>query len=202
MNIRHRKFIKEYLVDQNASRAAIAAGYPARSSRSMGHKLFTRVDIKAEIDAGLNEQLKEIERRALKYQLTKERWLKEMALIAFADMDDFAKITATGINLIATQEREQGLGKVIKKVSESSSQHGGSHSLELHPKLPALELIGKHFGWLQDSVKLDANVKSTNQHELMGIVFKTQKSSELALQLAEEIEAQHDKERGEQNGKS
>ena len=45
MNAKHNRFIDEYLIDQNATRAAIAAGYSERSARSQGCRLLTNADI-------------------------------------------------------------------------------------------------------------------------------------------------------------
>jgi len=50
-------FISEYLVDLNATRAAIKAGYSAKTATQIGSKLLTNVDIKAEIDQQIAEHL-------------------------------------------------------------------------------------------------------------------------------------------------
>lgn len=50
---KQRKFIDEYLVDLNATQAAIRSGYSAHTARQIGQKLLSKVDIKAEIDGTL-----------------------------------------------------------------------------------------------------------------------------------------------------
>ena len=45
MNDKHRRFVDEYLVDLNATRAAIAAGYSEKTARSQGSRLLTNADI-------------------------------------------------------------------------------------------------------------------------------------------------------------
>ncbi|WP_211825137.1 terminase small subunit [Kistimonas asteriae] len=49
MNSKHQRFIDEYLIDQNATRAAIAAGYSEHSARSQGSRLLTNADIQKAI---------------------------------------------------------------------------------------------------------------------------------------------------------
>ncbi|WP_422139941.1 terminase small subunit [Endozoicomonas sp. ALC020] len=45
MNNKHARFLAEYLIDQNATRAAIAAGYSPKTARSQGSRLLTNADI-------------------------------------------------------------------------------------------------------------------------------------------------------------
>jgi phage terminase small subunit len=47
---KQKLFVKEYLVDSNATRAAKAAGYSKKTARSIGQRLLTYVDIREEID--------------------------------------------------------------------------------------------------------------------------------------------------------
>lgn len=47
---KQKLFIKAYLIDGNATRAAIASGYSKKTAKSQGSRLLTRVDIRAEID--------------------------------------------------------------------------------------------------------------------------------------------------------
>lgn len=46
---RQAAFIREYLVDLNATQAAIRAGYSARTARAQGHRLLTDADIRQAI---------------------------------------------------------------------------------------------------------------------------------------------------------
>lgn len=199
MNNRQKTFVKEYLLSKNATQAAIASGYSAKSASSIGEENMRKPEIKAAIDAGLLEQQQELERRAQRWLCTKERWLQELSMIAFADMDDFATIEANGIRLVRTEDRDKGLGRVIKKLSESTSQHGGSQAIELQPKIPALEMLGKHFGWLKDTIEHSGGIDTRgNRKGQLQEIFKTDKSRALALELAEEMCEQEEK--GEADG--
>lgn len=147
------KFVKEYLIDQNAARAAKAAGYIAKNKRSAGHTLLTNSDIAKAVKEGIAEQVKTAERRAAERGITKERWLRKLELIAFANIDQYVTVNNDHVNIIATKERDCELGHAIKKLSETQTQYGGSTGIELHSPLHALEIIGKHYGWIKDQIE-------------------------------------------------
>ena len=50
---KHARFVSEYLKDQNATLAAVRAGYSPKTARAQGSRLLTHVDIRAAVDAGL-----------------------------------------------------------------------------------------------------------------------------------------------------
>lgn len=45
MNAKQALFVQEYLVDFNATQAAIRAGYSAKTARAVGHENLTKPDI-------------------------------------------------------------------------------------------------------------------------------------------------------------
>ncbi len=55
MNARQRRFCDEYLIDQNATQAAVRAGYSEKTAKSQGQRLLTNVDISAYIAAELEK---------------------------------------------------------------------------------------------------------------------------------------------------
>ncbi len=138
----------------------------------MGSENLTKPDIARAIEDGLAAQVKDAEARAAKTGLTKQRWLEELQLIAFANMDEFAVIeevetkrwegsdedgemivdVTQKVTLIPTMERKAHRGRVIKSISETTTQHGGSSKIELHNKIAALDIIGKSYGWVKDQV--------------------------------------------------
>lgn len=60
LNERQRLFIDEYIIDLNATQAAIRAGYSERTARSQGQRLLTNVDIKKAIEERLQEKTDEL----------------------------------------------------------------------------------------------------------------------------------------------
>lgn len=53
-----RKFVIEYLIDQNATQAAIRAGYSPKTARSQAQRLLTKVDIQSAISTAMEERSK------------------------------------------------------------------------------------------------------------------------------------------------
>lgn len=62
---KERRFVAEYLIDQNGTQAAIRSGYSKRSAKELAHRLLTKAHIRAAID----EKLTKVEEKAL---VTKE----------------------------------------------------------------------------------------------------------------------------------
>lgn len=55
MKEKQKRFCEEYLVDCNATQAAIRAGYSEKTARAIGQRLLTNVDIKKYIDQQLQK---------------------------------------------------------------------------------------------------------------------------------------------------
>jgi phage terminase small subunit len=148
---KQRLFIKEYLIDLNATQAAIRAGYSKKTARSIGQRLLTYVDIRNELVAAMHT-------REEKTDITAERVLKELALIAFADMKNYVAISEDGVVTANTwDEMPESASRVVQEVKEvrrimGSGEGGKEIILECrlgykhHSKVQALELIGNHLG--------------------------------------------------------
>jgi phage terminase small subunit len=80
---KQQTFVDEYLVDLNATQAAIRAGYSKKTARSQGERMLTNVDVAAAIQKGF-------QKRSEKTQITAEKVLLELAVIAFADLQQLA----------------------------------------------------------------------------------------------------------------
>lgn len=79
LNAKQRRFLDEYLIDLNATQAAIRAGYSAKTASSQGERLLRNV----EVQALLTERMKAREKRT---EITQDKVLAELAKIGFADI--------------------------------------------------------------------------------------------------------------------
>ena len=61
LNTKRQRFVDEYLIDMNASQAAIRAGYSAHRANMSGHQLLTNTDIKSEIDRKMAEKAEKLD---------------------------------------------------------------------------------------------------------------------------------------------
>lgn len=73
---KQEKFCREYLVDYNATRAAIRSGYSKRTAHSMGHENLKKPEIKLFINQILSQEYSMI-------GVTRNRILQEVVSIAF-----------------------------------------------------------------------------------------------------------------------
>jgi phage terminase small subunit len=81
LTAKQQRFVEEYLVDLNATQAAIRAEYSEKTARQQGQHLLTNIDIQEAIQRGKKE-LSE------KTKITQERVINELAKVAFADAAD------------------------------------------------------------------------------------------------------------------
>jgi len=79
---KQKMFVQEYLIDLNATQAAIRAGYSKRTAKVMGYENLTKPYIQTEIK-------KEIDARSNRTHITQDMVLKEYAKLAFFDPRDF-----------------------------------------------------------------------------------------------------------------
>ncbi len=79
MNSRQHRFVTEYLVDLNATQAAILAGYSPKTAEQQGSRLLTNVVVKQVIAAQHAGQLKAVEVRI-------EDVLRDVMAIAHTDL--------------------------------------------------------------------------------------------------------------------
>ena len=133
---KQERFVDEYLVDLNATAAAIRAGYSEKTARFIGAENLTKPNISAEI----------AERRAKlrsKLEISQEAVLQELASIAFANGTDF--VTVTGAGLLCVKPTSE-VPKEKRPAIASIKYNQQGVEIKLHDKVKALELLGKHLG--------------------------------------------------------
>ncbi len=76
---KQQRFCQEYLIDLNATKAAIRAGYSKKTARSQGQRMLTNVDIQAAIQQRMDA-------RALRVGLKADDVLNEVAKAAMTEL--------------------------------------------------------------------------------------------------------------------
>lgn len=186
---KQKRFCEEYLIDLNATQAAIRAGYSPKTAEQTASRLLRNVKVQEYIA----KRQKELSRST---EITQERVIKELALIAFSNNADYAHVVEKKMQVEAggalvdvldkdgkpvmyrtvepvlteelTEEQKRALA-VIKK---------GRDGLEVKScdKVKALELLGKHLGIFTD--KIEANVNDTTRSELQELLAQRKARSE------------------------
>lgn len=178
---KQKRFCEEYLIDLNATQAAIRAEYSPKTAEQTASRLLRNVKVQEYIA----KRQKELSRST---QITQERVIKELALIAFSNNADYARVVEKKMQTEVdgmlvdvlgedgkpimyrtvepvltdelTEEQKRALA-VIKK---------GRDGLEVKSfdKVRALELLGKHLGIFTE--KIEANVNDTTRSELQELL--------------------------------
>ena len=136
---KQRRFIKEYLIDLNASQAAVRAGYSAKRANAVGYDLLTNTDIGNAIQQAQSE-------RSARTEVTADRVIKELARIAFVDTRQIFEWGPTGVRLRPSNELSDDEAAIVADISEITSEIGGGIKIKRYDKLKALDLLGRHLG--------------------------------------------------------
>lgn len=132
LTAKRERFVSEYLIDLNATQAAIRAGYSEKTAEQIGYQLLQITSVAEQIAAGREKQAKRLEINA--------DWvLKRLADEAEADINDIYK--------------EDGSLKPVKEwpriwrtglISGIEAGPLGIQKVKLSERVRRLELIGKH----------------------------------------------------------
>ena len=123
---KQQRFCDEYLIDLNATQAAIRAGYSEKNARNIASENLAKPNIKAYIDRRMAE--------------------KESALIA--DQDEVLKYL-TAVMRGQTQSEVVVVENIGDYMSEARTMQKAPDEKE---RLKAAELLGKRYGLYKDTV--------------------------------------------------
>ena len=151
---KQQRFVDEYLIDLNATQAAIRAGYSVKTADVQGSRMLGNVKVQQAIAEAMAE-------RSKRTGVNQDRVVLELAKIAFVKMTDIVDCKGR-IKDTATDDDLSCIESI--KYKESDNEFGGSveREVKISPKLKALELLGKHLGMWND--KLDVNIEIGRAH--------------------------------------
>ena len=145
---KQQRFVDEYLVDLNATQAAIRAGYSAKTAGSIANETLTKPEIAAAIQQAMQD-------RSDRTQITADAVLQELGRIGFSDMRVFATWGANGVTLNESASLKDDSARCVAEVSETRTKDGGAIRFKLHDKVAALEKIAKHLGMFGEKASED-----------------------------------------------
>ncbi|GAE89514.1 terminase small subunit [Acetivibrio straminisolvens] len=149
---KQQRFIEEYLIDLNATQAAIRAGYSPKTAKEIGSENLSKPNIRARIEQAMAE-------RSKRTGINQDRVLRELARIAFVNAADVINFDSATIAEGASEDDTAAIASVKVKTIPTPDGEGIEREIRLADKLKALELCGKHLGMFND--KVDANVPVT-----------------------------------------
>lgn len=148
---REAAFVREYLVDLNASQAAIRAGYSPKTAGQQAHAMLKRVGIASALSKAQAE-------RGARVQLEADAVLRELAILVRSDVRDYIVGNDGSLTLRegAADEAWRAVASVKHKIIEIPQNDGDSMfrreiEFKLWDKNSAIEKAMKHLGMLKDA---------------------------------------------------
>jgi phage terminase small subunit len=151
---RRTRFIKEYLKDKNATRAAIAAGYSEKSAKVTGSRLLTDANVRSQIEKA-NDKVN------AKLEVTVERVREELARLAFFDPIEFWNQdgTAKPLHEMSEDARRAIAGLEVAELFEGKGEERGLagyiKKFKLADKGANLERLGRYLQMFPTKVEID-----------------------------------------------
>lgn len=161
---KQKLFIQEYLIDLNATQAAIRAGYSKKTAQEQGSRLLSKVIIQEAIQKAMKE-------RAARTGITADHILNEIAIIAFSDLKNYIEINDdTGaIRAKGFEEMPEGTSRALESITEHRMIREDSKGkdtiinekvmFKMHNKLGALEDLAEHLGLLKGKNVVDLKTR-------------------------------------------
>ena len=143
MTKKQKRFVEEYLIDLNATQAAIRAGYSPDTAKSIGSENLSKPDISAAVAKAMAE-------RSKRTGINQDRVLQELARIGFARITDVMDPATAKIKDDASDDDLA----CIQSVKIKPNEWGTEREVKLCDKKSALELLGRHLGMWNDKLDL------------------------------------------------
>lgn len=157
LNPKEELFIAEYLIECNASKAIVSAGYQGTAPHLAGYKMLNRPHVRKEIEARREEMMTNL-------GITYERVARECARLAFSDvrrlfkddgtlkpLSELSEDDASAISSLEVDELFEGSGK-------DRVQVGVTRKVKLWNKADALKDLMDLLGMRKSAKQFDAPV--------------------------------------------
>ncbi len=165
LTAKQKRFVEEYMVDLNATQAAIRAGYSKTSAQIIGFENLSKPIVADKI----TELAREL---SAKTAVTAERVVAEMATVAYTNMANYFSVGADGSPCLDFSDLSPEQTAAISEITVHHYLVGKGEDarpairtkLKLHDKMRALEQLGKYLALFVTRVEHQGEV--TIQHEL------------------------------------
>lgn len=145
-------FCIEYMIDLNATQAAIRAGYSIRTAHSIGAENLTKPLVMQELARLLTEKVKRSNKSA-------DDVIKELECVGFSRLGDVIEWNESGMAFLKDSDSvSDDAMAAIESVQVTEEQTGDDKNsrmvlkskVKLHSKMAALTQLAKHHGLVQD----------------------------------------------------
>jgi len=169
LTAKQQRFVEEYLIDLNATQAAIRAGFSRKTAEQQGYQLLQKTSVAQAIEVAVAE-------RSQRTQITADQVISELAKIGFSDIRkavkwfsqaDVAFVDAEGmegeiedgslrfavanqVELISSEDIDDDTAAAISEISMTDK---GGLKVKFHDKRAALVDLGRHLKLFTDRVE-------------------------------------------------
>lgn len=151
MTPRQKRFCEEYLIDFNATQAAIRAGYSEKTANRIASENLTKPDIQENIRT-------EMQKLSEQSEITKAEILNELALMLRAKISDYCMFDGSSIRWKSFDELTEAQIKAI----ESIKQTANGIEIKLHGKSWPIDRVCKMLGFDEPT---DMNLRIDKMNE-------------------------------------
>lgn len=165
---KQKRFCQEYLIDLNATQAAIRAGYSKKTAKEQGAQNLSKLNIQKQIQKAIKE-------RENRTEVTQDKVLKELAHLGFSNIKDFIESSHEGY--IVFKDMDKISFEEAKAIESVKADYKNNKvEFKLHSKTKTLELLMKHLGMGSERIELSGQIKHKLSIEDMVKAIKEFKS--------------------------
>lgn len=147
LTAKQQRFCDEYLIDLNATQAAIRAEYSPKTACEQASRLLANVKVQEVIAVKMAI-------RSKRTGINQDRVLMEIAKMAFVNIDDVIDLNTAQVKETATKEDLA----CIQSVKIKPTEYGTEREVRMCDKKSNLELLGRHLGMFKDKVEVEADM--------------------------------------------
>lgn len=147
LTAKQQTFVEEYLIDLNATQAAIRAGYSAKNADKIGSELLGKTRVAEAVSMAMAE-------RSRRTGINQNRILQEIAKLALVNIDDVVDLRTGRVKGSATKEDLA----CIQSIKIKPTEFGEEREIKFYDKKGSLELAGKHLGMFKDKLEMDVDM--------------------------------------------
>lgn len=153
LTAKQKLFVEEYLIDLNATQAAIRAGYSPKNADKIGSELLGKTRVSEAVKIAMAE-------RSRRTGINQDRILMELAKIAFVNPARVINFDEATIREDALQEDLAAVASVKVKRFPTKDGEGIEREVKFHDKNKALDLAGRHLGMFKDKLEVSSVLES------------------------------------------
>ena len=163
LNPKQARFVQEYLIDLNATQAAIRAGYSKKTADVQGYQLLQKPLVSEAIvkaQAGLSDKNGDLVQKII----------DELKIIAFSDIANHTRIDPDTGAICAKgfDEMPPGASRALQSIDENRAIKEDADgnkvtvydkvNFRMWDKLKAIDLLGKHLGMFKELAEVKHDV--------------------------------------------